>query len=123
MFGVPGEVLGLLGKNGAGKSTTMNMIAGFIRPTSGTIAVNSFDSFSDFRRMRQQLSFCPQDNLFFPRLTLLEHLKLICLLKDTAEFSLERAEDMLTDLNLKAKINSKTHQLSGKAAIGKNQFL
>ena len=42
-----GEVLGLLGKNGAGKSTTMNMIAGFVRPTSGTISVNSFDQFDD----------------------------------------------------------------------------
>ena len=39
----PGEALGLMGDNGAGKSTTMNMIAGFVRPTSGNISVNSFD--------------------------------------------------------------------------------
>ena len=35
-----GEIVGFLGRNGAGKSTTMNMITGFIEPTEGTILVN-----------------------------------------------------------------------------------
>ena len=39
----PGEVLGFLGANGAGKSTTMRMIAGFIRPTAGQVAVCGHD--------------------------------------------------------------------------------
>jgi ABC-2 type transport system ATP-binding protein len=39
----PGEVLGFLGANGAGKSTTMRMIAGFIAPTSGTVSVCGHD--------------------------------------------------------------------------------
>ena len=39
----PGEVLGFLGANGAGKSTTMRMIAGFIAPTAGTVKVCGYD--------------------------------------------------------------------------------
>src|ERR1700704_2444259 len=39
----PGEVLGFLGANGAGKSTTMRMIAGFIAPTSGQVSVCGHD--------------------------------------------------------------------------------
>ena len=38
-----GEIIGLLGQNGAGKSTTMNMITGFIEPTQGSIAINGYD--------------------------------------------------------------------------------
>ena len=38
-----GEVVGLLGQNGAGKSTTMNMITGFIEPTEGTIIIHGYD--------------------------------------------------------------------------------
>src|ERR1700704_6491723 len=39
----PGEVLGFLGANGAGKSTTMRMIAGFIAPTAGQVSVCGYD--------------------------------------------------------------------------------
>src|SRR5580692_325521 len=39
----PGEVLGFLGANGAGKSTTMRMIAGFIAPTAGRVTVCGYD--------------------------------------------------------------------------------
>ena len=38
-----GEVVGLIGSNGAGKSTTMNMITGYIEPTKGKIIVNGYD--------------------------------------------------------------------------------
>ena len=38
-----GEVHALLGENGAGKSTTMNMITGYLSPTSGTVRVNGYD--------------------------------------------------------------------------------
>ena len=38
-----GEIVGFLGRNGAGKSTTMNMITGFIEPTSGQIIVGGYD--------------------------------------------------------------------------------
>ena len=39
----PGEVVGLLGPNGAGKTTTMRMCAGYLAPTSGSVAVHGFD--------------------------------------------------------------------------------
>ena len=38
-----GEIVGFLGRNGAGKSTTMNMITGFIEPTEGDIIVDGYD--------------------------------------------------------------------------------
>ena len=38
-----GEILGLLGANGAGKSTTINMLLGFIKPDSGAISINHID--------------------------------------------------------------------------------
>ena len=38
-----GHIFGLLGRNGAGKSTTMNMLTGCLLPTSGTVRINGFD--------------------------------------------------------------------------------
>jgi len=40
-----GEIVGLLGLNGAGKTTVMNMIAGLVRPTDGTIEIKGLDVF------------------------------------------------------------------------------
>ena len=39
----PGEVVALIGANGAGKSTTMNMITGYLAPTGGTVAIDGHD--------------------------------------------------------------------------------
>lgn len=39
-----GEILGLLGANGAGKSTTINMLLGFLNPDSGAIFINAIDA-------------------------------------------------------------------------------
>ena len=48
-----GEIMGLLGANGAGKSTTINMILGFIKPDSGKASVNDLDTSSQYLRVRR----------------------------------------------------------------------
>lgn len=54
-----GEILGLLGRNGAGKSTTMQMLCGVLAPTSGTISINGIDLLSAPRLAKHHLGYLP----------------------------------------------------------------
>jgi ABC-2 type transport system ATP-binding protein len=67
-----GEIFGLLGRNGAGKSTTVKMIAGLIRPGSGTVRVCGLDPFADRRRVRRLLGVQLQAAALHPALTVRE---------------------------------------------------
>ncbi|KAK9774832.1 hypothetical protein SCAR479_08387 [Seiridium cardinale] len=59
------QILCLLGPNGSGKTTTLDMIAGFQRPTGGSININALPS---------QIGVCPQKNVLWDELTVIEHL-------------------------------------------------
>jgi branched-chain amino acid transport system ATP-binding protein len=72
-----GEVLALLGRNGAGKSTTLKSVIGLVRPTSGTItfAGTRIDGLSPFRIARLGLGFVPEDRRIFTDLSVMENLE------------------------------------------------
>lgn len=72
-----GEVLALLGRNGAGKSTTLKSVIGLVRPTSGTIsfAGKRIDGLSPFRIARLGLGFVPEDRRIFTDLSVMENLE------------------------------------------------
>lgn len=56
----PGEIFGLLGPNGSGKTTTVNMISGLSAPTSGEVRVMGHDLRTQTRQVRQILGSVPQ---------------------------------------------------------------
>ena len=77
-----GEVLGLFGHNGAGKTTSMKMILGLLQPTSGTVRVFGQDPFlSDFNHYRYRIGFLPENVSFYQQLTGLEVLSFFAKLK------------------------------------------
>jgi branched-chain amino acid transport system ATP-binding protein len=72
-----GEVLALLGRNGAGKSTTLKSVIGLVRPSAGTItfAGTRIDGLSPFRIARLGLGFVPEDRRIFTDLSVMENLE------------------------------------------------
>ena len=64
-----GEVFGLLGPNGSGKTTTINMISGLSVPTSGTVRVLGYDVRRDARKVRQLLGAVPQETALYEELS------------------------------------------------------
>jgi ABC-2 type transport system ATP-binding protein len=70
-----GEVLGLLGVNGAGKSTTLAMVAGALRPDAGTIELDEQDFIDRPEIGRQLVGWLPETAPLWPELTVREHLQ------------------------------------------------
>ena len=67
-------VIGLLGSNGAGKSTTMNILCGVINQTEGEVKVNGIDVRDEPVKAKQLLGFLPQKAPLYPELTVREYL-------------------------------------------------
>jgi daunorubicin resistance ABC transporter ATP-binding subunit len=64
-----GEIFGLLGPNGSGKTTTVNMISGLSRPTSGSMTVMGYDIARDVRAVRALLGAVPQETALYEELS------------------------------------------------------
>ncbi|ADP81598.1 ABC transporter ATP-binding protein [Pseudofrankia inefficax] len=75
----PGEVVALLGPNGAGKTTLLRALAGYLRPTAGTIALfgQPCGRMPVYRRCRRGLSFMGEERHIFPGLTVRQSLRLV----------------------------------------------
>ncbi|PNJ50958.1 ABCA9 isoform 1 [Pongo abelii] len=72
-----GEVIGLLGHNGAGKSTTIKMITGDTKPTAGQVILEG----SSGGEPLGFLGYCPQENALWPNLTVRQHLEVYAAVK------------------------------------------
>ena len=68
-------ILGLLGSNGAGKSTTMNIICGVLKQTSGEVYINGINTLKEPVKARKMIGFLPQKPPLYPDLTINEYLR------------------------------------------------
>ncbi|KDR09441.1 hypothetical protein L798_00662, partial [Zootermopsis nevadensis] len=109
-----GEITALLGHNGAGKTTTMSILTGMYSPTSGSVRINGYDICKNLDKVRESLGLCPQQNLLFTDLTVLEHLLFFAKLKGCSNREAnDAARDLLKKLNLKSKKDKMCSTLSG----------
>lgn len=76
-----GEIVGFLGRNGAGKSTTMNMITGFIEPTEGDIIVGGHDISLEPKKVKAQIGYMPEGTPLYYDLTVKEFVSYMAELK------------------------------------------
>lgn len=72
-----GEVLGFLGPNAAGKSTTMRMITGFLPPTSGTATIGGSDIIGESLAARRKIGYLPENAPAYPDMTVIGFLGFI----------------------------------------------
>lgn len=73
-----GEIVGLLGANGAGKSTTINLLLGFINPDSGSIFIDGKEVSKNVNEIRKQIGYIPENVTLYPYLTGIENLNYFC---------------------------------------------
>jgi ABC-2 type transport system ATP-binding protein len=69
-----GEVVGLLGHNGAGKTTIMKMLTGFLEPTSGSIRVDRLEIGRDTRAIQARIGYLPENCPLYPEMSVIDYL-------------------------------------------------
>jgi ABC-2 type transport system ATP-binding protein len=76
-----GEIVGLLGHNGAGKTTIMKMLSGYLEPSGGNIEMDGIDLAEDTRAVQQILGYLPENLPVYPDMTVADYLDYAACLK------------------------------------------
>ncbi len=117
----PGEIVALLGANGAGKSTTVRMIAGVLTPQKGDIrfAGEMLTGSPSHVVVRRGITLVPEGRLVFPQMTVMENLQLGAHIKQRGEVAalVEKA------FTLFPRLAERRHQLAGSMSGGEQQML
>lgn len=79
-----GEIVGLLGHNGAGKTTIMKMLTGYLEPTAGTASIDGFDIGDQRRQAQALIGYLPENCPLYPEMTVVEFLDYAAELKGIA---------------------------------------
>src|SRR5438094_5099427 len=118
-----GEVVGLLGRNGVGKSTTLKTIMGLVRPSEGRITFEGKDiaGQAPYRLARMGIAYVPEDRRIFRLLTVLETLRTGL---DRSEVSTERRQALLDKVYASYPILAeRRNQAGGTLSGGEQQLL
>jgi len=107
----PGQVLGLVGRNGAGKTSTLKSIAGILSISGGTIEVDGFDVFRNPVDAKQRTAYVPDDPELFHDLTVEQHLQFVASIYQIQSPG-PRISELLADFELESKRHSPAKDLS-----------
>ena len=100
-----GELVGLIGLNGAGKSTTIQEIIGLLTPYSGLIELDGMTLLQDLYAYRKKIGFIPETPSLYEELTLREHLEVTALAYGIPEdVAMARAQKLLETFRLSDKL-------------------
>ncbi|MGH8163229.1 MAG: ABC transporter ATP-binding protein [Rhodanobacteraceae bacterium] len=113
-----GEVLGLLGVNGAGKSTTLAMIAGVLAPNSGIVRIEGRDLHETPQIARTRIGYLPENVPLWPELTVCEYLDACGRLRGITRAA--RKVAIHREL-LRLDLTGLAHRLSGHLSLGQKR--
>jgi len=119
----PGEVVGLLGRNGVGKSTTLKTIMGLVHPTEGEIRLEGqpITRLAAYRLARLGIGYVPEDRRIFRLLTVMENLRTGL---DRHGMSEERKKELLDKVFAYFPVLAeRRHQAGGTLSGGEQQML
>lgn len=113
----PGELVAIIGGSGAGKSTILNCISGYLKPSAGKVFINGTDLYNNYDFLKKLIGYVPQQDIVYDNLTLHDMLMYTAKLRlpaDTStaekEAAIARAIEMV---ELKEKTNSMIKAFSG----------
>ncbi|MBI4595891.1 MAG: ABC transporter ATP-binding protein [Candidatus Tectomicrobia bacterium] len=117
-----GEIVTLLGNNGAGKSTALKTISGLLKPTKGAITLEAerIDKLSPHSIVERGVSHVPEGRRIFSRLTVMENLEMGAY---TRKNKREIQEDLARVFELLPKLAERRTQIGGTLSGGEQQML
>ncbi|AIY89212.1 ABC transporter ATP-binding protein [Geoglobus acetivorans] len=96
-----GEVLGVIGENGAGKSTTLKMLVGLLTPTSGEIHYDGRNLFENLNAIKRKIGYLPEFDALYDNLNAKEYLRVFAEIYGVdADMAEKRIYELLETLNL-----------------------
>ncbi len=109
-----GEIMGIIGHNGAGKSTTLKMIVGLLAPTMGTVTVMGHDMERDAVAAKQTIGYLPEESPLYDNMTAREYLLFFAELYGLSKAVVQpRIDDLLHSLKL-----TEQNKLTGEFSKG-----
>lgn len=114
----PGQIFGLLGANGAGKTTMLRMLSTILQPTSGRAWVAGFDVVEQSREVRRSIGFMSNSTALYGRLTAKEMLEYFAELYDIEGLKLKERVDYVID---RMQIHEFADRLCDKLSTGQKQ--
>ena len=101
-----GQLVGLIGLNGAGKSTTINEIIGLLTPYKGQIQIDGLELRTNPSDYRKKIGFIPETPSLYEELTLREHIETVAMAYDIEqETAFKRVDKLLEMFRLKEKLD------------------
>ncbi|MGH9350228.1 MAG: ATP-binding cassette domain-containing protein [Vicinamibacterales bacterium] len=116
----PGEIFGFLGSNGAGKSTTIRMLCGLLRPSSGTARVGGIDVGRDSEGVKRRIGYMSQRFSLYEKLTVNQNIEFFGGVYGLAGDRLEARRSFVLDM---AGLRGREHTLTGALSGGWRQRL
>lgn len=113
-----GQIVGLLGQNGAGKSTTLNILTGYLPPTSGQVLVDGMDLLQNARECKRLIGYLPEKPPLYDEMTVRAYLRFVCELKEVQKSAITaHVEDIIRTCGL----SEVAHRLIGHLSKGYRQ--
>jgi ABC-2 type transport system ATP-binding protein len=99
-----GEIVGLLGHNGAGKTTIMKMLTGYLEPTGGAIRIDGLDIATDREAVQSRIGYLPENDPLYPEMTVIDYLDFAASLQDVpANKRTDRVREAINKTELSSK--------------------
>jgi len=103
-----GEIVGFLGSNGAGKSTTLKILSGYLTPTNGQVYINNFDISQDSQEIKKLIGYLPESNPLYNDMVVYDLLNFTAKIRN------------ITGLNFKNALDKVVGQCGLKGVLHKN---
>ncbi len=108
-----GEIVGLLGHNGAGKTTIMKMISGYLEPDQGSILVEKIDLATQPKKIQQLLGYLPENLPVYPEMTVADYLDYAADLKNlSGEAKRKSIQNAIFSIEIQDKLLDPIYTLS-----------
>lgn len=126
-FSIPkGQVVGLLGHNGAGKTTIMKVLTGYLEPSAGSAQIDGLDVTTDRTELQKRIGYLPESSPVYPEMTVVEYLFYVANLRgisDSEQAKAVKAAVEKTQLHEKATSLVSTLSRGYKQRVGVAQAI
>ena len=122
----PGEIVGLLGKNGAGKSSLMRVLTGFMQPTEGIVHFDGLELQDKATIIQSQIGYLPENNILYDEMSVFDYLAFVSEIRGVPKSKrMRRLSKAISKTGLESKVLSSIFELSKgyKQRVGVAQAL